>query len=332
MPPKPDLVFHTAPIAVETDHSAFTVQLSPSKPAQDLSHTNRPTAPIIEDWVSDSEDESKTKAPQIIPSFVQPFEQVKTPRHSVQPVETSIPAATPKPTRTKSNSSGKRRNRKTCFVCKSVDHLIKNLLTQSKPISITTVRPVSADVPKIMVTQPRLAHPIVIKSKSPIRGHITRSHSPKTSNSPLRVTAVQAPVGNPQYALKDKEVIDSGCSRHIIGNMSYLSDFEELNGRYVAFGGNPKGGKNSGKGKINTGHNGRRCVTDERILLNQLEYTLPEVKFLMSKSLHYGESNAWNHHFRFHKIQSEIGSPSDGRLFKVNGKPIFIRDGNWILS
>nr|GFC96450.1 hypothetical protein [Tanacetum cinerariifolium] len=25
MPPKPDLVFHTAPIAVETDHSTFTI-------------------------------------------------------------------------------------------------------------------------------------------------------------------------------------------------------------------------------------------------------------------------------------------------------------------
>nr|GEX66334.1 hypothetical protein [Tanacetum cinerariifolium] len=45
-------------------------------------------------------------------------EQVKTPKHSIQPVETSIPAATPKPTSPKSNSSGKRRNRKTCFVRK----------------------------------------------------------------------------------------------------------------------------------------------------------------------------------------------------------------------
>nr|GFA89000.1 hypothetical protein [Tanacetum cinerariifolium] len=54
MPPKPDLVFHIAPIDVETNHSAFIVQLSSSKPAQDLSHTNRPSAPIIEDWVSDS--------------------------------------------------------------------------------------------------------------------------------------------------------------------------------------------------------------------------------------------------------------------------------------
>nr|GEZ33309.1 putative ribonuclease H-like domain-containing protein [Tanacetum cinerariifolium] len=35
--------------------------------------------------------------------------------------------------------------------------------------------------------------------------------------------------------------------------MSYLSDFEELNRGYVAFGGNPKGGKITGKGKIKTG-------------------------------------------------------------------------------
>nr|GEU36966.1 putative ribonuclease H-like domain-containing protein [Tanacetum cinerariifolium] len=53
--------------------------------------------------------------------------------------------------------------------------------------------------------------------------------------------------GNPQHALKDKGVIDSVCSRHMIGNISYLSDFEEINRGYVAFGGNPKGGKIIGK-------------------------------------------------------------------------------------
>nr|GEZ37935.1 hypothetical protein [Tanacetum cinerariifolium] len=56
--------------------------------------------------------------------------------------------------------------------------------------------------------------------------------------------------GNPQQALKDKGVIDSGFSWHMTGNMSYLSDFKELNGGYVAFGGNPKGGKITGKGKF----------------------------------------------------------------------------------
>nr|GEY70512.1 putative ribonuclease H-like domain-containing protein [Tanacetum cinerariifolium] len=48
-------------------------------------------------------------------------------------------------------------------------------------------------------------------------------------------------------------IADAKFSRHMTGNMSYLSDFQELNGGYVAFGGNPKGGKISGKGKIKTG-------------------------------------------------------------------------------
>nr|GEY30286.1 hypothetical protein [Tanacetum cinerariifolium] len=271
MPPKPNLVFNTAPTAVETNHQAFNVQLSPTKPEQNLSHTTRPVAPIIEDWVSDSEDEFKTNSPQFVPSFVQSSKQVKSLRHSVKPIETTILAATPASASLQSIRSGKRKNKKACFVCKSVDHLIKDcdyhakkmaqptpknyatrVLTQSKPVFNTAVRPVSAVVPKISVTQPRLAHAIVIKSKSLIRGHITRSPSPKTDNSPFRVTAAQALVGNPQHALKDKGVIDSRCSRHMTGNMSYLSDFKEFNGRYVAFGGNPKGGKISGKGKIET--------------------------------------------------------------------------------
>nr|GEV63372.1 hypothetical protein [Tanacetum cinerariifolium] len=46
MPPKPDLVFHTPPFD-KNEHLAFNVQLSPTKPEQDLS--SRPSAPIIED-------------------------------------------------------------------------------------------------------------------------------------------------------------------------------------------------------------------------------------------------------------------------------------------
>nr|GEX33651.1 ribonuclease H-like domain-containing protein [Tanacetum cinerariifolium] len=57
--------------------------------------------------------------------------------------------------------------------------------------------------------------------------------------------------GNPQQALKDKGVIDSGCSRYMTENISYLSDFEEINRGYVAFGGNPKGGKITGKERKN---------------------------------------------------------------------------------
>ncbi|GKD64788.1 hypothetical protein Tco_1306896, partial [Tanacetum coccineum] len=47
--------------------------------------------------------------------------------------------------------------------------------------------------------------------------------------------------------LQDQGVIDCGCSRHMTGNMSYLTDFEENDEGYVTFGGNLKGGKIAGK-------------------------------------------------------------------------------------
>nr|GEW96631.1 hypothetical protein [Tanacetum cinerariifolium] len=58
--------------------------------------------------------------------------------------------------------------------------------------------------------------------------------------------------GNPHEHLQDKGVIDCGCSRHMTGNMSFLTDYEEINEGYVAFGGNPKRGKITGtKDKTN---------------------------------------------------------------------------------
>nr|GEX99381.1 putative ribonuclease H-like domain-containing protein [Tanacetum cinerariifolium] len=292
MPPKPDLVFHDAPNVNETVHTAFNVELSPTKPDKDLSHTHRPSTPIIEDWVSNSEDDYEVEIPQNTPSFVQPTEQVKTPKSSIKSIETSIPAANHKTAFPKPKIHGTSRNRKACFVCKSLTYLIKDcdycekkmaqtpvrnhaqrgnhqqyasmtlpnpqqhvvptaVLTKSKLVPITAARPVTVDVPKTYVTRPRTAKSVVTKPHSPPRSHINRSQSPKPSNFSLKVTAAKAPMvnvvkgnwGNPQHALKDKGVIDSGCSRHMTGNMSYMSDFKEINCGYVAFGGNPKGGK-----------------------------------------------------------------------------------------
>nr|GEV01925.1 retrovirus-related Pol polyprotein from transposon TNT 1-94 [Tanacetum cinerariifolium] len=48
--------------------------------------------------------------------------------------------------------------------------------------------------------------------------------------------------GNPQYALHDQGIFDSGCSRHMTGNKSYLTNYQEIDGGFVAFGGNAKGG------------------------------------------------------------------------------------------
>nr|GEU96672.1 putative ribonuclease H-like domain-containing protein [Tanacetum cinerariifolium] len=311
MPPKPDLVFNNAATDIKTDHPIFTIKLSPTKPDQDLSLANRSSAPIIEDWVSNSKDESETKPPQT--------------------------TAIPKPTR-----NGKRKNRKACFVCKSLDHLIKDydfyekkmaqptarnhahrentkhyakmtlptpqrhvvpaaVVTRSKPVLITAVRPVSTAVLKKSVTRPKQVKPSVTKNKSPIRRHINRRSTPKASTSLPRVTAVKAPVvnaakglhrkwewkpkcpildhGNPQHALKDKGVMNSRCSRHMTGNMSYSSNFEELNGGYVAFGGNPKGGKIFGKGKIRTW----KLDFDVVYFVKELEFNLFSVSQMCDK-------------------------------------------------
>ncbi|GJU62223.1 ribonuclease H-like domain-containing protein [Tanacetum coccineum] len=67
--------------------------------------------------------------------------------------------------------------------------------------------------------------------------------------------------------LQDQGVIDSGCSRHMIGNMSYLTECEKLDGGYVAFGGNPKGGKITGKGTIKTGNLDFENLIDESQVL-----------------------------------------------------------------
>nr|GEU92194.1 putative ribonuclease H-like domain-containing protein [Tanacetum cinerariifolium] len=116
MPSKPDLVFHDAPNVSEIVPNVLNVEPKTTKPTKDMSQSNRLSAPITEDWVSDSKDESE-------------------------------------------------------------GHLLSQLNI----------------LPKL-----------------------------KTLGKPF--TSLE---GNPQQDLKDKGVIDSGCSRHMTGNISYLSDLKK---------------------------------------------------------------------------------------------------------
>ncbi|GKF38702.1 hypothetical protein Tco_0118763, partial [Tanacetum coccineum] len=45
----------------------------------------------------------------------------------------------------------------------------------------------------------------------------------------------------------DQGYMDSGCSRNMRGNISYLLDFQEFDGGYVTFGGGVRVGKIIGK-------------------------------------------------------------------------------------
>ncbi|GKA16565.1 ribonuclease H-like domain-containing protein [Tanacetum coccineum] len=85
--------------------------------------------------------------------------------------------------------------------------------------------------------------------------------------------------GNPQLELQEKGVIDNGCSRHMTGNKSYLSDYEEIDGGFVAFGGDPKGGKITSKGKISTG----KLDFEDVYFVKELKFNLFSVSQMCDK-------------------------------------------------
>ncbi|GKF67495.1 hypothetical protein Tco_0197174, partial [Tanacetum coccineum] len=151
-------------------------------------------------------------------------------------------------------------------------------------VSLTTARPVNTAQPRTIVNS---ARPMTNKAHSTVRRPINNKIETKNSNFNQRVNTIKdinvntarpkavvntarpkavlnvvkgnqcinhSKKGNPQQDLEEKGVIDSGCSRHMIGNMSYLTDFEEMDGGYVTFRGNHKGGKIPGRGTIKTGN------------------------------------------------------------------------------
>ncbi|GJT73464.1 ribonuclease H-like domain-containing protein, partial [Tanacetum coccineum] len=65
------------------------------------------------------------------------------------------------------------------------------------------------------------------------------------------INVVRENQGHPQK--EDQGYVDSGCSRHMTCNMSYLLDFKEFDEGYVTFGGGVKGGRITGKRTLKTG-------------------------------------------------------------------------------
>ncbi|GJS32046.1 retrovirus-related pol polyprotein from transposon TNT 1-94 [Tanacetum coccineum] len=91
------------------------------------------------------------------------------------------------------------------------------------------------------------------------------------------VNVVRANQGHPQK--EDQGYVDSGCSRHMTGNMSYLSDFKEFDGGYVTFRGGAKGGKITGKGTLKTG----KLDFEDVYFVKELQFNLFSVSQMCDK-------------------------------------------------
>ncbi|GJV85883.1 putative ribonuclease H-like domain-containing protein [Tanacetum coccineum] len=85
--------------------------------------------------------------------------------------------------------------------------------------------------------------------------------------------------GNLKILLQDHAVVDSGCSSHMTGNKAYISDYEDYNGGFVAFGSDPKGGKITGKGKIETAN----LDFDDVYFVYELKFNLFSVSQMYDK-------------------------------------------------
>ncbi|GJS98383.1 putative ribonuclease H-like domain-containing protein [Tanacetum coccineum] len=79
--------------------------------------------------------------------------------------------------------------------------------------------------------------------------------------------------------LNDKGFVDSGCSRHMTGNIAHLSDFKDFDGGYVTFGGGAYGGRITGTGTIKTGN----LDFDDVYFVKELKFNLFSVSQMCDK-------------------------------------------------
>ncbi|GJW44919.1 hypothetical protein Tco_0073718 [Tanacetum coccineum] len=119
-----------------------------------------------------------------------------------------------------------------------------NTAKQSSPraaASISTARPVNTAAPKSKVNDALPKTYSYFKAHSPVRRAFNQKSAAKTYN--LNEKVKQLVRVNPTIitTLQDQGIFDSGCSRHMTGNKSFLTDYQEVDGGFVAFAGSPKG-------------------------------------------------------------------------------------------
>ncbi|GJZ40594.1 ribonuclease H-like domain-containing protein [Tanacetum coccineum] len=291
-----------------------------SKDSLEKPKTVRFSAPIIEDWESDSEDENMFEPKEVKKTVKPSFEKNEFVNARNSTVE--------KPRKFSQNPRDNKRNRnsfeftkKACFVCGSFNHLIKDCdfndkkmvqkpvlnnvkkgngqreVRQSGIVPISAVRqsssraaapasaakPINTAAPKPFVNVARSRPNAFYKSHSPSRTPFNQQTTLKNRNlndkvNTAKVNSVNTAKGNKVTSAIGEQGINavksSACwiwrpKRNVIDHISkdsgsYMpkrfdyvihrldSNYQDINGGFVAFGGSFNGGKITRKGKIRT--------------------------------------------------------------------------------
>nr|GEV79453.1 ribonuclease H-like domain-containing protein [Tanacetum cinerariifolium] len=261
---------------------AFTSNPSSSSSSNSEPKEDRSSAPLIEDWETNSDDDSVfTHEP--IPAkidFVKAGESVKHVKsvESVKRVKPVTPVKTAEQTEKSKNfnrmakksvlptnmgkGTGHRESRPVWNIVQRINNQNKfaptTVFTSScripvsaaKPkaaASTSAAKPVNTIRPQQSVNFSR-TRSTFHKSHSPIRRsfykettHLRRNSTERVNTAGSKsVSAVKGngvTAGHPQQALKNKGIVDSGCSRYMTENKAYLADYQEIHdGGFVAFG------------------------------------------------------------------------------------------------
>ncbi|GJW42609.1 ribonuclease H-like domain-containing protein [Tanacetum coccineum] len=328
MPSRPDLSFARLDDSIYKTNVSETITSVPrnestasksSKDNLEQPKDVRPSAPIIEEWESDSDDDcvirpsfEQNKPSYAKINFIKSDENTRKSvieQHTNRQAENLRKSQSPRVDKrnwnglmTQKLGDGFEFNKKACFVCGSLNHLIKDcnfyenkmvgksmLNNMGRVTGQREVRPVWNNAQRVNnVTT--VGTKVVVSAIEGKRENVVKSsacwiwrptgkvidHISKDSGSymPKRFD-----YGNPQYALQDQGIFDSGCSRHMTGNKSYLTDYQDIDGGFVAFAGSPKGGKITGKGKIRTG----KLDFEDVYFVKELKFNLFSVSQMCDK-------------------------------------------------
>ncbi|GJS53500.1 putative ribonuclease H-like domain-containing protein [Tanacetum coccineum] len=227
-------------------------------------------APLIEELVLNDKLEKKTIFPIVAKiNFVTPQQQKKPVRKPVKYVE-MYKSQTPRGNQSNWNNQKSQQlgsdfvmYNKACFVCGSFDNMQANCNNHQRErmVSGNNYTRVNYNYPA------QKTHPSTQRNMAP------RAVLMKTGLRPLNT----ARPGHPQ--IEDQGYVDSGCSRHMIGNMSYLFGFKEFARGYVTFGGGVKGGRITGKGTLKTG----KLDFEDVYFVKELQFKLFSVSQMCDK-------------------------------------------------
>ncbi|GKA73091.1 hypothetical protein Tco_0779307 [Tanacetum coccineum] len=311
---------------VYEEHIAFLKYDVQKKPK-----TVRPSAPIIKEWDTHSDNDSmfRPKSNQTKPkfrkiNFVKSGENVKSvnKKNTYKQVEYPMKSQSPRDNRrnwngmmTQKLENGFKSINKAYFVCGSLNHLIKdfnfhdnkmvekpvlnnklrvtgqreirlvwnnaqrvnhqNKLTHPHPKSNFVPTAVATKLGQVPVNAAKQSSPRVAASISTARLVNTIAPKPNVNDAlPTTYSYFKAhSPGNPQYTLQDQGIFDSGCFRRMTGNKSFSIQIIKklmVDLLHLVFGGSPKGGKITRKGKIRNG----KLAFEDVYFVKELKFNL----------------------------------------------------------